>query len=127
MFVWRQLCLIQFAILLFVYAFLGLTGTPENYVPMFNDKLMHCGGYIVAAFSISFAFPRLQFWKRAVFLIAFSIGIEIGQHFLPPRTFDFFDICANSTGVITGLTLIFLLEKYLGWFKRLLYLKEQQI
>jgi glycopeptide antibiotics resistance protein len=125
MFIWRQLCFIQFAILLFVYAFLGLTGTPENYVPMFNDKLMHCSGYIVAAFSISFAFPRWQFWKRAIFLIAFSIGIEIGQYFLPPRTFDFFDICANSTGVITGLGLVFLLEKYISWFKYLLFLKEK--
>jgi len=58
------------------------------------------------------------------FLIVFSIGIEIGQHFLPPRTFDFFDICANSTGVITGLVLVFLLEKHLGWLSICFTLKN---
>ena len=121
---WRFLCSIQFLVLLCIYTFLGLTPHPENSIPMFNDKLMHCSGYFVAAFSISFAFPRWQFWQRAIFLIIFSVGIEIGQHFMPPRTFDLYDICANSTGVALGLFVVFLFEKYIGWFKTLLYLKE---
>ena len=118
---WRVLCVTQFIILLFIYAFLGLTGEPGNYVPMFNDKLMHSGGYYVAAYSISFAFPYWKLWFRAVFVILFSIGIEIGQHFLPPRTFDVLDICANSTGVIVGLFVVALLTSKLQWFKILRY------
>ena len=121
MFMWRPLCIAQFLTLLFIYGFLGLTGTPDNYVPMFNDKLMHAGGYIVAAFSISFAFPRWGFWPRALFLIIFSIGIEIGQHYLPPRTFGLGDIYANSTGVILGLLLFAALTLKLKWFKQLRY------
>jgi len=120
---WRTLCLIQFAILIGVFTFLGLTPTPEETVPMFNDKLMHCSGYFVAGISISFAFPLWNFLQRAAFLIIYSIGIEIGQHFMPPRTFDFFDICANSTGVVLGLFFISVLTKKLNWFSRLRFWK----
>lgn len=125
MIIWRSLCLVQFFILLTIFLFLGLTPAPDMYVPIFNDKLMHFSGYFVAAFSISFAYPRYAFWQRAIFLILFSIGIEIGQHFMPPRTFDVFDICANSGGVLTGLTLITILEKELLWFKKFLHLSQQ--
>lgn len=118
---WRSLCLLQFLILLAVFTFLGLTPTPENSIPMFNDKLMHCSGYFIAGISISFAFPRWIFWYRAAFLIIYSIAIEIGQHFMPPRTFDVYDICANSTGVLLGLSLILVLTQKTNWFKSFLY------
>ena len=118
---WRSLCLSQFAILISAFTFLGLTPSPENSVPMFNDKLMHCSGYFAAGISISFAVPRWSFFQRASSLIIYSVGIEIAQHFMPPRTFDFFDICANSTGVLLGLGLIIILVKKLDWFNRLLF------
>ncbi|HOY23678.1 MAG TPA: VanZ family protein, partial [Cellvibrio sp.] len=71
--------------------------------------------------SISFAFPLWKLWQRASFLVLFSVGIEIGQHFMPPRTFDIFDIAANSSGVILGLLLVGLLAKNLNWFQQLLH------
>lgn len=118
---WRALCLIQFLVLLVAFTYLGLTPSPENSIPMFNDKLMHCSGYFVAGISISFAFPRWTFLQRAAFLIIYSIGIEIGQHFMPPRTFDVYDICANSTGVFLGLSFVLLLIKNTRWFNQLIY------
>lgn len=121
MFWWRPLCLVQFFILLCAFMYLGLTPNPENSVPMFNDKLMHLSGYFIAAGSISFALPLWHVWRRASFLILFSIGIEIGQHLMPPRTFDFFDICANSSGVILGLLAVGFLAKHLRWFQQLLH------
>jgi len=121
--IWRPLCLLQFLIVLVAFTYLGLTPSPENSVPMFNDKLMHCSGYFVAAISISFAFPLWHFWQRAVFLIIYSVAIEIGQHFLPPRTFDLLDISANSMGVLLGLLCVGLLVNNLKWFKKLLYRK----
>jgi VanZ family protein len=121
MFLWRPLCLVQFLILLAVFIYLGLTPTPENSVPMFNDKLMHFTGYFIAGGSISFAFPLWKLWQRASFLILFSIGIEIGQYFMPPRTFDVFDICANSIGALVGLALMLLLSNKIDWFNRLLF------
>lgn len=125
MLAWRSLCFIQFFILLVIYVYLGLSPHPENTVPMFNDKLMHFSGYFVSAFSISFAFPHWGLLQRALFMIIFSIGIEIGQHFMPPRTFDVYDICANSTGVIVGLFLLYLLAKKLNWFNSFLYLSQK--
>jgi VanZ family protein len=127
MFFWRPLCLIQFFILLVAFTYLGLTPHPEDSVPMFNDKLMHCSGYFVAGISISFAFPRWTFLARAAFLIIFSIGIEIGQHFMPPRTFDLLDICANSTGAVLGLMFIAISAKNLHWFNRLLFWQIPQL
>ena len=121
MFLWRPLCVVQFFTLLAVFIYLGLTPSPENSVPMFNDKLMHFTGYFIAGSSISFAFPLWKLWQRASFLILFSIGIEISQHFMPPRTFDFFDIGANSSGVILGLMLVGFLAKNVNWFQQLLH------
>jgi VanZ family protein len=119
--VWRLLCVLQFYCLLALYTYLGLTPHPEASVPVFNDLLMHFVGYIAAGVSISFARPLWPLWQRAAFLIAFSFAIEIGQHFNPPRTFSLTDMLANSGGVILGLTMVFVLQKYLPIFARLLY------
>jgi VanZ family protein len=121
MFLWRPLCLVQFFILLAGFIYLGLTPSPENSVPMFNDKLMHFTGYFIAGGSISFAFPLWKIWQRASFLILFSIGIEIAQHFMPPRTFDIADIGANSSGVILGLLVVAILSDKATWFSQLRY------
>lgn len=118
---WRILCVIQFFILLIIYTYLGLTSSPEGYVPIYNDLLMHFTGYTAAAFSISFAYPLWSLRHRALFLIIYSIAIEVGQHFNPPRTFSGMDILANISGVILGLALLLLLGKYLPWFNQLLY------
>jgi VanZ family protein len=104
---WRIFCITQFCVLLVVYTYFGLTPHPEQTLQVsFNDKLMHFAGYFFAAFSISFAAPQAALWQRALFLIIYSIAIEIGQHFMPPRTFDLWDIVANGTGIILGLSLI---------------------
>lgn len=117
---WPIVCLLQFVLLLIIYTFLGLAPAPEHFIPTFNDKLMHTSGYIVAAGSISFAVPCLPYWQRAFWLIGYSIAIEVVQHFCPPRTFDLFDLAANSLGVTLGLVGVFLLSRYLAWFDRLL-------
>jgi VanZ family protein len=124
--IWRLLCFTQFFLLLALYIFLGFTGEPGNYVPMFNDKLMHCGGYLAAGVSISFALPLWKLWWRAAFLVLFSLGIEIGQHLLPPRTFDLYDLGANSTGVMLGLWLVAWLTQQANWFRSLRYWNVNQ-
>lgn len=118
---WRLICVIQFYGLLVIYTYLGLTPHPENSVPIFNDLLMHFTGYLVAGISISFARPLWPIWQRALFLIAYSFAIEIGQHFNPPRTFSLADILANSVGVLLGLCVVFILTKYVSSFGNLLY------
>lgn len=109
--VWRPLCHIQFFIMLVIYTFLGLTRNTGGMLPAYNDLVMHFIGYVAAGISISFAWPRSTYWQRALFLLLYSIAIEIGQHFLPPRTFSLLDILANFSGIITGLVLFMLLKK----------------
>lgn len=109
--IWRPLCVLQFFVLLVIYTILGLSSNPGGMVPVFNDLLMHLSGYIVAGISISFARPSASYWQRALFLLAYSIAIEICQHFMPPRTFSLLDILANFSGIIIGLLCFALLKK----------------
>lgn len=80
-------------------------------VPLYNDLLMHFTGYLVAGISVSFAWPKQTYRVRGFFLLCYSIAIEIGQHFLPPRTFSFMDILANFSGILAGLLVFLLLKK----------------
>ncbi|WP_331346498.1 VanZ family protein [Cellvibrio sp. UBA7661] len=118
---WRLLCVAQFYSLLAIYTYLGLTPHPESSVPVFNDLLMHFAGYIIAGISISFARPFWPMWQRAALLIAYSFAIEIGQYFNPPRTFSLSDMLANSGGVLVGLVIVLVLQKYVPVFSKLLY------
>lgn len=117
---WRFLMLLQFYCLIVLYTFLGLTPHPESLVGSFNDLFMHFIGYLVASFSISAARPQWQWWKKAVLLIAYSIAIEIAQHFNPPRTFSWLDIVANSSGVLLGLAAVNFLVTKIPLVKRFL-------
>lgn len=117
---WRGLCLLQFLVLLIIFLFLSLTSSPGEHVPLYNDKLMHFSGYLVAGFSITFAFPGIPWWQRWLWLAVFSSGIEVAQHFMPPRTFSWLDILANVSGAATGLALCSLLRRLLpGWNRTL--------
>jgi VanZ family protein len=116
---WRLLLVLQFYCLIAIYTYLGLMPHPEAVVGNFNDLLMHFAGYFVAAFSISAARPQWPWWQKAVFLILYSIAIEIAQHYNPPRTFSLADIFANSAGVFLGLFVMHFLGK-LTFVKKLL-------
>ncbi len=76
-----------------------------------NDK----AGHFIAYFTLMF-FMGLAFWKRKTELfVAFSISafygllMEIGQYFVPGRTFSFLDMLANASGALlaTGFLLLF--------------------
>lgn len=110
--IWRPLCLIQFILLLMLYTFLGLTPSTGEFLSSYNDLIMHFCGYLAAGTSISLAWPNSHYWQRALCLLLYSITIEIGQHFLPPRTFSGLDILANASGILAGLWLFFLVNKF---------------
>lgn len=109
---WRPLCVLQFALLLIVYTVLSLTSSPGDHVPVYNDKVMHFVGYLVAGLSITFALPDRAIWQRWLVLAVYSSGIEVAQHFMPPRTFSWLDILANITGAAIGLLLMELARRW---------------
>ncbi len=98
--------------MLVIYTLLGLTRNTGGMVPAYNDLVMHFCGYVVAGISISFAWPRVTYWQRGMFLLCYSIAIEIGQHFLPPRTFSLLDILANFSGIVVGLALFMMAKQW---------------
>ncbi len=100
---WRPLCRWQFALLLALYTYLGLTSSSGPHMPQYNDKLMHFLGYGAAALSITAALPGWPVWQRLLVLLIYSTGIEVLQHFMPPRTFSLGDILANVAGALLGL------------------------
>jgi VanZ family protein len=46
-----------------------------------------------------------QWWQLASVLLLYAIGIELAQHFLPPRSADWLDVVADMTGAAAGLGL----------------------
>lgn len=111
----RALCHSQFIVLLVIFTWLGLSRGGAVNSLNYNDLLMHFAGYVVAGVSISVAWPQKPLWQRGLFLLVYSIVIEVAQHFLPPRTFDVYDIAANSAGIVVGLGCFLLLSKPLRW------------
>ena len=108
---WRGLCVGQFILLLLLYTYLSLTGTPGDHVPLYNDKLMHFVGYMLAGLSISAAAPNWPLMNKWLFLLCYSSLIEMLQHWVPVREFSLGDVLANGLGAGLGVGLGSLLPK----------------
>jgi VanZ family protein len=70
------------------------------------DKFYHCAAYwwLAVLPMIGFAIRRLAL-PAALSMIILGVMLEIGQYYIPGRTFSLLDITANSLGVILGIFL----------------------
>ena len=83
-----------------------LPGSMLQFRHMPNDKLLHFGGYFVAAALAPAAFEsRLRASLVSMGLVLFGVLLEFIQRFVPGRTFSLADMAANTAGVLLGLTL----------------------
>jgi VanZ family protein len=94
-------------------SYYSLTPRLEFPVDFWNaDKVYHLLAYGWLAILPIFGYATK---KRAliasVSMIFLGIGLEIGQFFVPGRTFSFLDILANSLGVFIGIGLGLYLQK----------------
>jgi len=98
---WRYV----FTVLLAVISWLALSAAPPAIITTGWDKANHALAFASLAFSAVWAFwqqPRQ--WPRLVaVLVAYGIGIEVVQSFLPPREADWHDVVADSVGIVLGL------------------------
>ena len=98
---WRALL----AALLVTITWLALVPHPPQAITTGWDKSNHALAFASLAFSSVWALlPRPRQWPLIVAaLLAYGIGIEIAQHFLPPREADWHDVVADSVGIALGL------------------------
>ncbi len=76
-----------------------------------NDKLLHFGGYFVAAVLTPFAFAsKRRAALVAVGLVALGAGLELAQKLAPGRSCDLRDAVANAAGVACGFVLAMVLR-----------------
>lgn len=94
--------------------------TTGNFTVPHSDKVVHFVGFGILAFLMSRGFKKQysKIWLRnhyilcsLVLAISFGIIIEIFQLYIPDRSFDLFDIVANTTGVLAGLGTLYFYYK----------------
>ena len=90
--------LLALAFLIFTYLMLSKpTGDVHGLI---NDKLAHGLGFFVLAFVFEGAFPRTNWWWKALILIGYGFAIELVQLNLSYRHFSWLDWCADIAGVL---------------------------
>jgi VanZ family protein len=90
--------------------YLATTELEFTVVSSIYDKLNHFAAFLVLALLLDFSFPNSRFnTDKIILLIAYGVGIEVVQHYLPDRMFSFFDVGADILGLVGyGLLIPFL-------------------
>lgn len=111
---------------LFIYSCAIFYMSQQSKVPdIFNelnlsDKILHFMAYFVYGITIMlFLIPNTSLSNTRLILLILAIGYlfgasdELHQYFIPGRSCDFFDWCADAGGVSLSLVLLKILNKNL--------------
>jgi VanZ family protein len=91
---------------------LSLTPSPPQVDVQFGDKLGHFGAYGLLMLWFCFLHSKLRIRTfHAAGFIAMGIGLEFLQGHLGYRTYEVFDMAANTIGVLLGWGAALLLKK----------------
>lgn len=104
---WSRSILFLWGISICAVIYYSLMPTVEFPVDFWNaDKLYHCAayGWLAVLPIIGLSMRRLAL-SAALSMIVLGILLEIGQYYIPGRTFSLLDIAANSLGVVLGIFL----------------------
>jgi VanZ family protein len=98
---WRALLLA----LLIAITWLALSPVPPETMDTGWDKANHLFAFGSLAFASVWAqWPQPRRWGWLVLaLLAYGVGIEAAQSFLPPREADWHDVVADGLGIALGL------------------------
>jgi VanZ family protein len=91
--------------LLFSITWLALSPAPPPAASVGWDKANHLLAFAALGFAGVWAlWPQPRHWGWLVLaLLAYGLGIEIAQSFLPPRQADWHDVAADGLGIALGL------------------------
>jgi VanZ family protein len=93
-------------------AWLSLTSSPPKVDVQYSDKLGHFAAYGLLMFWFTRLYLRAP--VRAAYAAGFTvmgIGLEFLQGYLGYRTYEVFDMFANTTGVLLGWGAALILKK----------------
>jgi len=82
-----------------------------------GDKVMHAGSYFVLMVWFAGFCRRGLYATIAIVLLALGMGLDLLQLLTETRSFDWYDVAANSGGVVAGFALSLLLLG--GWCQRI--------
>lgn len=94
-----------------------------------SDKFYHFVAFAGLSFLLCWAIPSSRFsWGKilvlaAVIAMSYAVLDELTQQFIPGRTCDIWDVCADSVGVVLGLiaySLARLIVSRTKWAQRIL-------
>jgi VanZ family protein len=81
-----------------------------------SDKVMHAGAYFVLMVWFAGFYRHAAYPVIATILIALGLALDVLQLLTASRSFDWYDVAMNSSGVIVGFVLSTLLLG--GWCQR---------
>ena len=106
---------LQFYSLLAAATYLSLTPQPHPAMALVSDKLIHAAGYCGLMISAHIAHaPNSRRLEKIIWLLAYSVLIEVIQHFVPGRSFSLLDMAANLAGLLLGTKAVFLACRAIG-------------
>ena len=95
---------LRITLIIIIVGICYLSITPTESLTIGNDKISHFIAYSTLMFNVGLLsyFNKSHFIRGIVLSIFFGGVIEVIQHFVPGRVMSFFDIVANTTGVLLG-------------------------
>jgi VanZ family protein len=94
---------------LFIALVIGyMSLTPTTSISIGNDKLGHFLAYAVLMTNVGLlTFKRNLLFRVGIgFSLAYGLLMELGQCFVPGRTFSVYDLLANAIGVLIGVLVL---------------------
>jgi len=88
-----------------VVLYLALTPAPPKQIDLGWDKLNHATAFAALTISGCFGFPSSRRTVLLLLLAVLALGglIEILQAYVPGRSSDWFDLLADSVGMLCGV------------------------
>jgi len=85
------------------------------------DTTVHFTAFALLGFSIFLAGLPVRLWIIIPLMLAYAVGIEMLQHFFPPRTVDMRDLAANLLGLAAGAIVYVAVRAMIRGFRRWRY------
>ena len=99
---------------LLLVAYLSLMPYDGNLLDNQRDKLAHLMVYASLTVLAYLAYQRVAMLWLVAALLVYSVGLEVGQYFVPGRFLSAADVVANTLGLLLGSAICWALNKLTG-------------